>query len=337
MKRIFQIIGFFSLAFSMGCTFQNKFSEPDLTNIHTNQKFLRFEQDLFNSDFEKLSDSIPFFKKKYGEFFDIFNFKIIKLGDCSNPAYPDLLKGFVTDYNMHQVFTVVDKEYKNADSLELQIKNLFRHYKYYFPKMPVPTIITYISGFNQTMVTTDTILAIGLDKFLGSSCSFYEHLGTPRYERTFMRKSQIPTDCAKAWALTQFPMSDSASNLLGNIIYQGKVAYFIQSLIPRAEDSTIMAMTKDQIEWCKLNESHMWTFLVENKFLFQSDNMLINKFIGEGPFTKDFGRTSPARAVIWIGWHIVADYMRNHKSITLDALMHENDYQKILRFSKYKP
>jgi hypothetical protein len=337
MIKLFQIFGLFILIGFTSCINRGTVADPDLSNIHIQQKFLRFDEDLFNSDFERLSDSIPFFQKKYGEFFDLFSIKIIKIGNTSNPAYSDLLKGFVTDYNMHQVYTAIDKEYKNTDTLKLKINNIFRHYKYYFPKMPIPTIITFVSGFNQSIVTTDTILAIGLDKYLGTNCPFYEHLGTPKYARVFMNKSQIPLDCAKAWAITQFPLSDSGSNLLANIIYQGKVSYFAQMLMPVAEDSSIIGMTGNQIQWCKENEGHMWTFLVENKLLFQSDFMMINKFIGEGPFTKDFGRTSPARAVVWIGWHIVSDYMRNNKNITLNALMHENDFQKILRLSKYKP
>jgi hypothetical protein len=337
MKRILIVASICSVILLFGCVRNIRTADPDVSNVPVVQKFLRFEKDLFNSDFEKLADSIPSFKTKYGEFFDIFNYKIIKIGNTSNPAYPDLLKGFVTDYNMHQVYKMVESEYENTDSIQAKIKDIFRHYKYYFPNMAVPTVVTYISGFNQTIVTSDTILGIGLDKFLGSTCTFYEHLGTPKYSRVFMKKSQIPTDCAKAWAITQFPMSDSLSNLLAEMIYQGKVAYFTQLLEPTAEDSAIIGMTNNQIQWCKENESRMWAFLVERKYLFSTDNMLINKFTGEGPFTKDFGRTSPARAAVWIGWHIVSDYMRKNKEVTLNALMHENDYQKILRLSKYKP
>lgn len=325
----------FSILILTGCNEKRK--AVDVSNIKVNLKFLRFEQDLFHSDFEKISDSIPFFRKKYGEFFDIFNYKIIRIGSYQNPSYPDLLRGFITDYNMNQLFKTIDQEFHEIDSIKEKINDAFRYFSYFFPEKHLPVIITYFSGFNQSMVTADTILGIGLDKYLGSGCNYYRRLDLSQYQFYNMHKNKIPSDCIRAWAFTQFPMSDSSSNLLAHIIYEGKIMYFTKTLMPQEPDSLVAGMSLLHLEWCKKNEDRMWTYLVENKLLFKTDYMTINKFTGEGPFTKDFGRHSPSKAAIWVGWQIINSYINRHSEISLKSLMAENDFMKILRLSKYRP
>jgi hypothetical protein len=307
-----------------------KRKSPDISSIKVVISFQRFEQDLFQSDFEKLGDSIPSFKRKYGEFLEIFNHKIVNLGSSNNPAYPDMLKGFITDYTMSQVYESVNKEFANTDSLKEQLNIMFTYYKYYFPNKPIPSIITFISGFNQTIVTTDTLLGIGLDKYLGPNNDYYKRLGLPGFARSNMFKEKITTDCARGWAMTQFPMSDSSENLLSNIIYQGKIIYFTQMLVPEANDTLLTGLSQKNIEWCEKNEAKMWLHLIEKKLLFKSDYLTINKFILDGPFTKDFGQSSPGKAVTWLG-------MDNNPNISLNDLMQENDFQTILNKAKYRP
>jgi hypothetical protein len=311
--------------------------KPNIDNVKDEVRILRFEKDLFNTDFDKVEDSIVFFKKKYGEFFDLFNYKIVKIGDCNNPSYPAFLKGFLTDYNINKLKQTVDSAFLDFSVTENELRIMFRYFKYYFPEKNVPVIITYFSGFNQSVVTTDTIIGIGLDKYLGNNSNYYARLGLPIYMRNNMVPYRISYDVAKAWAITQFPMSDSVMNLLSEMVYQGKVVFFVKSLIPNCSDSLAMTLSGDQLEWCKANEKQMWTYLVENKILFKTDFQIIKKFTEEAPFTKDFGRNSPGRAVLWCGFQIVKDYMDNKKGATLKELMAENNFQNILQISKYKP
>ena len=327
---------FFALLF-LFTTCNEKRKKSDISNIKIQIKFLRFDQDIFQSDFEKIEDSVYHFHQRYGEFLDIFNFKIIKIGDYKNPAYADLLRGFITDYNMNKVYKVTGKEFEDFRPIQIKINEAFRYFKYYFPKMPIPMVVTYISGFNQSIVTSDTILGIGLDKYLGAKCEFYTQLGLTNYVRYNMHKNKIPTDCARAWAMTQFPMSDSMSNLLSNIIYQGKLVYFTKALLPDEPDSLIFGMSSKHLDWCNKYEDKMWTYLVENKMLYKTDYLTISKFINDGPFTKEFGKNSPGKAVVWIGWKIVNRYMERQANVDLKSFMIENDFQKILRLSKYKP
>jgi hypothetical protein len=121
------------------------------------------------------------------------------------------------------------------------------------------------------------------------------------------------------------------------MIYHGRNAYFAKWMLPEQADSLIMGFTAEQMRFCRNNESRMWEYLVEEKVLFETDRMTIQKFTGNGPFTGEFTRESPARAAVWLGWRIVEDYMRHNSRATLQDLMNENDYQMILTLSKYNP
>ena len=59
--------------------------------------------------------------------------------------------------------------------------------------------------------------------------------------------------------------------------------------------------------------------------------------VSHGSFTTGFSRQSPSRLGIWIGWHIVSDYMKNNPETKLNELFKITDSQQLLHDSGYKP
>ena len=143
-------------------------------------------------------------------------------------------------------------------------------------------------------------------------------------------------DCIRAMALTEFPYESEKDDLISNIIYEGKILYFIEAMIPGMADHLIIGYPEDKIEWMEGSEDDMWTYLVAENLLFSTDYMIIRNMTGEAPFTKEFSKDSPPRAGIWLGWQLVRKYMANTGTSVQD-LMTNNDYHDILRKSKYKP
>ena len=92
---------------------------------------------------------------------------------------------------MREAFDTLIKKYPNVDFLEKDLTIAFEKYKQYFPKKEALTIVTYFSGFNFGVVTNDTIVAIGLDYFLGKDCGFYKRLNSPEYMRNKNQKKFI--------------------------------------------------------------------------------------------------------------------------------------------------
>ncbi|NOZ45244.1 MAG: hypothetical protein GXO79_00525 [Chlorobi bacterium] len=87
----------------------------------------------------------------------------------------------------------------------------------------------------------------------------------------------------------------------------------------------------------KKYEEDIWTYLIEKKVLYSTEYMQIKRYIDDAPFTPSFSKKSPGRIGIWVGWQIVRSYMKNRTDVDLIKLMNNNNYQKILNRSKYKP
>jgi len=233
---------------------------------------------------------------------------------------------------------MVDKEFSNLENTKDEINTAFKYFQYHFPDKTVQTVFTYISGFNQSVVTTEDIIGISLDKYLGRDCFYYEMLSTaPDYKVKNMYKKKIPADVAYAWGMTEFGSNPEKTTLLDNIIQEGKLMYFTEALLPEAHDSLLIGYTKKELEWCKKNESQMWMYLVEQKLLYSNKRMDIVRYINDGPHTSGFPLESPGRAGVWIGWQIVREYMNKNQKITIKELMENKDYQGILNASGYFP
>ncbi|MCX6257869.1 MAG: hypothetical protein NTW49_08250 [Bacteroidia bacterium] len=309
----------------------------DVSGIRIDLKIQRFENDLFRLKSDSLCLEIPGMERKYGEFFDLYSNKIISIGGSNSREYCNKLGLFLSDAMITDDYRKCMLVFPTLDEQETKLTLAFKHYKYYFPDKPVPEVYSYVGGFNQSVVTAGDFIGIGLDKYLGRDCDFYVRMDIPAYARSRMQQDFIVTDCMTAWAIAEFEYFDSIDNVATNLVYNGKIMYLLDALLPGAPDSIKIAYTGKQLEWCKKNEKKMWTSLVENKLIFSSEYMDIKRLFNEGPFTATFSNNSPARTGTWIGWQIVRSYMKNNPGISLPMLMKDNDYLKILNHSKYNP
>jgi hypothetical protein len=299
----------------------------------------RFEEDLFSIDLYNMADSIPWLQNKYPEFLPLFTYKIISIGRPGDLGFSDRLLAFVSDFTNYRVSKRVMEVFPDLKQYEKELSAAFGQYKEAFPGREIPKVISCITGFNQSIITSDSLLAISLDKYLGGNDEFYDLLypPVPEYMRLVMRPEKISSDALLAWIHTIFSYNDKRDNLLVQMIYNGRAIYCVKQLMPQIQDTLLWGYTNKKMEFCKKNERGMWEFLVEHKKLFETDQFTLKQFINEAPFTRDFGQESPGRVVVWLGYNIVGSYMKRNKDITLEALMKEDDYQKIMNLSKYNP
>jgi hypothetical protein len=109
--------------------------------------------------------------------------------------------------------------------------------------------------------------------------------------------------------------------------------------LPDTPDTLKIGYTGKQLAWCNQFKSQIWGFFLDQSLLYESDYDKYQKYVGEAPFTPGFGENndSAPRLAIWTGWQIVRQYMDKHPEVTLQQLMADNDAQKILNESKYRP
>jgi len=316
---------------------------PDISNIKLNMKIERFDQELGSIKTDKISEKIPALRKKFSWFFDDYMEKIINAGQVNDTVYYTNLRSIIQNKDYLELKSTVDKTFPDLKQQEEEINRAFKYIRYYYPKQKLPRLISFLSGFAvQTPIGNDYI-GIGLDMFLGKSGSrFYPALrqSIPGYiARRFNPQNISPRVIESFIREEMFPDQDSDRNLLSKMIYNGKILYLMDAVMPETNDSLKIGYTKEQLDWCSENEASIWAYFLQNELLFESDYMKIQKYLAEAPFTPGVGENSDSapKLGIWTGWQIIRKYMDKNPEISLQQLMLEKDSQKILTDSKYKP
>lgn len=310
----------------------------DVSNIQVEPaKIQRFDQDFFSLTADNIEQKLPELQKKYPEFTELYirNLHCPK-GIQDSACYPDIIK-FIRDKDISGAYEICKTVFPDLSETEKTLTDVFRHYAYYFPGKELPKLFAMMSGFNYAIANTDPNFAIGLDMYIGPKSKYYEMLHWPVYKQQVMRKEYIPVDLVRAWMMREYPNTDKSGTLLGEMIYQGKLLYLSDALMPETDDTLKIGFSKKQLDWCVEHEKDMWGHFIQNKFLYSNEKDIIAKFTGEGPFTTGFVKESPARTGVWIGWNIVKSYMEENPEIKLEELMKDNNAQVILSKSKYKP
>jgi len=298
---------------------------------------LRLERDLFSMSPDSLDVQTEKMLTRYGNFYVSFVTRIINDGGIKDSSYNDNLKRFIADKDMREVYKECEKVHSDLSDFKEQLKDVFAHYKYYFPVKELPKTITYMSGFNYSVSYTDNAVGVGLEMHLGSNNKFYQMIQFPQYKTMTMTKDYLAIDYVKGWASAMYEPAKGKEDFLHQVVHAGKILYFMDAMMPLVADTMKIGYTQKQLEWCELNEYNMWAYFIQNKLLYETDNTTIQKFTGEGPFTAAFNKEAPARVGQWIGWQMVRAYMNRENAPTLEQLMNEKDAQKIMTASKYKP
>lgn len=309
------------------------------SKIKVDLEIKRLEKDLFSVDPAEIKSKVPDLKKKYGDFLQLFSY-VINAGDVNDPSFPDFLLQFCTDKQNNEVFGMTEQLYPDINSIKKGLEDAFRHYLYYFPRNKVPAVFTCITGFNNSIITGDSILGIGLDRYLGSDCKYYPQLEIYSYMAAKMTPEYIVPDCMYGWAASEWTFESTnyeTDNVLSEIIHEGKLKYFERCMLPELSEEILFGFTSNQLKFCKNNEARMWQYLIENDLLFKTDRFIIRKLTGDAPFTSYFTNESPGRAAVWIGFRIIESYMIKNSGVSLNEIMKDTDIQKILEKAKYNP
>jgi len=317
---------------------RNQF-KVNVSSISADIEIKRLEKDLFSLNPDEIITAIPSLKEKYGTFLQLFSF-VINTGSIDDPAFGELLGSFCTDKLNNEVFSLAMKLYPDVRMIEERLENAFRHYIWYFPGKTIPVVYTCITGFNRSIITGDSVLAIGLDRYLGTDCEYYPRLEIYKYLAARMNPWNIVPDCMYAWGVSDWDfdsMGYPSDNVLSRIIHEGKLKYFEKCMLPDINDTILFGFTSGQMKFCRNNEFRMWQYLIEHDLIFSSDQFVIRKLTGEAPFTSYFTNESPGKAAVWLGFRIVESYMLKNPAINLGSLMKNTDFQGLLEQSKYNP
>jgi len=309
----------------------------DLSGILEEVPIVRFDTLISRLGTEPTDEQLLKVHSQYPLFADIFTADLLRIGTLDDSFTRDALRYFLNDTLIQSIFGLTNERMADLSPLQHELVQAFKHYRYYFPERPLPTIYVCVSGFNESVFAVNNLVGISLDKYLGSDVAYYSLLGIPLYKQRRMESAMIPVDVVNVWIRDQFPISGTASTLLDHIIYEGIVLHTMEAMLPSTPDSLINGFTAEQLKWCTANEAQMWDYLIENELLYSTRQMDIVRYIGDGPRTNGFPEASPARTGNWIGRQIVRRYLKRNPEVTLYNLLNNQNYQEILNQSAYLP
>ena len=313
----------------------------DVSNIKLDIHIDRFDQSLNSLTPGDLAETAPVLKQQYGSFYNDFMEKMLSVGNTQDTLYYKELYRVLQNPDYISLKMEVAKAYPDLKETDKKLTDAFKHIRYYYPKKTLPRLISFFSGFSVQTPIGDNYIGIGLDMFLGADSKFYPalHESIPYYISRRFTPENITPRVIEAFAREDlFPELDADRSLLAKMIYNGKILYFMNAVLPDASDSLIIGETETQLQWCKNNEANIWAYFLQENLLYETDYLKIQKYLSEAPFTPGIGEDnkSAPKLGVWTGWQIVKKYMDKNSDLTLQQLMQDTDYQKILNLSKYK-
>ncbi|MEG2791395.1 MAG: hypothetical protein RSA98_07415 [Odoribacter sp.] len=298
----FFIKGIILLLLLTNCRREN---HPNVRELLKDVKINRLDIELFQLD--TLNPDVKKIQEKYGRYFDIYTGGVLQLGIAADSGFAHLLGYFLKDSIIRELADTVLFKYTDMHQQEQEFSWAFAYYAYYFPQHTIPQIYTHISGFNQSVIVDSAAIGISLDNYLGEQCIFYSMLSVPVpiYARKKMTANDIVRDALSGWLSAEFPFRPQQNDLVSGMIYQGKVIYLLEKLFPETPKNWLLGFMPEQWEWCEKNEGQIWGFLVENDYLFTTQQRLIMKYLNDAPYTSGMPTESPGKAVVWSGYGIV--------------------------------
>lgn len=277
------------------------------------------------------------------------DFKPMFAASLSDKQYMAVVKAFVEDAEMKKVYNIVKRCYPDMKFLETALAQALpkiRKIRQDTCKTNIYTLIIgpaeYSFAYQNRILVYPAFSTISIDAYCMDSLSEHPYYKSmPKYLQTCLTKDNIAPDYIRTYlqeiTFKDIPLQNQNpdATLLDCIIDDGKYSYAVAALLPKTPLHNILRYTEEQQKWIEDNEYNIWSYIIQNKLLYNKDRTKYLSLIAEGPTTKGIA-DSPSRIGNYIGYKIVQAYMEKNP-ITLDSLFRTSKSELILKASEYKP
>jgi len=291
-------------------------------------QFVRLDQEVFKSEMDNPFDRQQVLLETYPVFYKDYFENILRVGPVEDSLAIELF-----DKVSHEVFfkesqEQVDSFFFDDRDIREKFRGALQYYSHYFPEDEIPQVYGMNSGFNYAIYPLKNHLAIGLEFYLGKDHYITNELPNeqfPNYQKRKMDKEYLVADALRGYLLSTNQGKIQGNDLLNHFVYQGKVMYALNALMPFEEEYRQMGYLSEEMDWCNKNEFNIWKAIIDEDLLFSQDFKQIQRFTGFGPFTQGFPEDSPGMISIFIGKRIVMDFMEKNPSYSMSDLFNEDD------------
>ena len=241
----------------------------------------------------------------------------------------------LSNTHIDTLYQETQKRFANLSSIKSDLEQAFKIFKFYYPDFEAPEVQTTISGLNQDLYLSDSLVIIGLDYYLGPKSKFTP-VNMPKYlARRFDAPFIVPS--IVLLMINKYNKSNLRDKtFLADMLFYGKSYYLAQRILPCTADSILIGYKSHEWIGSQDHQHIVWASFLENNMLYETNEKHKQRFLSERPKTLEIGDRCPGRIGTFMGWKIVEEYMKN-EDLSLVELMEEDNAQKILAKSKYKP
>jgi hypothetical protein len=242
-----------------------------------------------------------------------------------------------TNIHMDTLHMEVNRVFSDENYLKQEFTAAFENLRYYYPNSRIPKVQTVISGLDNDMFVSDSLIIVSLDYYLGKGAKYrpamYEYL-----LRQYVPENIVPS-CMLLYGIDSRVNKTNPADktVLADMVAYGKAYYFAKHMVPCVADSTLIWYTAEETEGAQTNQDLIWARLIEDEVLYSTSHVIKQKYLGERPKTIEVGEKCPGRIAQWVGWQIVKKYMERYPDTTLPQVMEMSDAQALFNKSGYKP
>lgn len=302
---------------------------PEVAAVQAPVKLDRLEKPFFQirtpADAQRFMDEQPVFARYF----------------LQRPSYSDAqlqttLVSLATNPKLQQFGQQVDSAFRDTGRWQGELQQFFQHVRYYFPDFKVPQTKTFVRGLmGQDLFVNDSLLVINIDFFVGPKAMYQPD--APNYILRRYRPEYVLPRVAEVVSSKYNRKELTSTTMLGEMIQNGKALYFAEKMLPCTADTLLIGFSANELQNVSYNEAKIWGHFLQKNLLYNTNPLLIQKYVAERPNVPEIDKTCPGRVGNWVGWQIVRKYMADNPKVTLAQLMATKDAQRILTDSRYRP
>jgi hypothetical protein len=236
-----------------------------------------------------------------------------------------------------------DSSFFGGDRLEKDLKIAFQRVQKEFPGMKTPKIRTVFSGFGglgseftaQHLQVSDSLIVIGLDFFMGKK-GLYLPPNVYDYQIRRLEPRALVGQVMLQYSAFLNKQNEEDHSLLSDMIWYGKGYAFTKTIVPELADSLLFGYTNQELIETNAFQKDVWEHFIDKKLLFNKEELIKSKYLGERPKTPEIGPACPGSIGRWVGYTIVQHYWAANPKLSISKIMADQDFNRIFLKSAYR-
>lgn len=129
---------------------------------------------------------------------------ILKLGYVNDPMINVKFVGYYRDSTLQVILDEVERQYADMNDIDRELSSAFAALRRFLPEVDPPLVYAQVSALDESIVISEGMVGISLDKYLGSSFPIYTAY-YPAAQRATMDRTMIVPDCLMFYLLSMYP------------------------------------------------------------------------------------------------------------------------------------